>query len=555
MRGTWFQASLTGDWRPLDETMAEQLEIAFRCRPWEATQRFNIADGSHFAMFYGSDDVWLFSDDVTSRIGRSIGEAVGKIERVGGTRLKRGYRPRDAVHRCDVADALVGADFANARAAAPGSIPLSDECRHVRHVVLVVHGIGQKLDAYCNIVDDVNALRQAANAVAPVHFAEEWGKSRVEFLPVQWRRGLTLPGDGKGEGEVAGVEDITLDGIRTLRNILNGTMLDILYYMSQRHLRWIVDRLVRELNDIYGKFVARNPSFLLNGGTVSIIGHSLGSVIVFDILCAQQRPQHAPVNTTASSADPLGDAVAQEIALLEARLAALRDRQKAAGTPVADDAEGSADHVMDHVQVTPIGRLTFPVHTMFALGSPLGCFLTLRGLVLGRPGARPLCDRVYNVYHPYDPVAYRLEPVISRRLMDVRAEFVPYHKGGKRIHLEIQDLGQNITDRANQISQTFMASVTSIRGTLSRAFRIGGDGAVLAQQQVADDPAEAQREPIELLREFNPDGRLDFVLQDHPIESQYLSAINSHMGYWHNPDVALFLLARVYTEPPSYPRE
>eukprot|EP01137_Pigoraptor_chileana_P034860 Opistho-2@28042 len=74
MRGTWFQASLTGDWRPLDETMAEQLEIAFRCRPWEATQRFNIADGSHFAMFYGSDDVWLFSDDVTSRIGRSIGE-------------------------------------------------------------------------------------------------------------------------------------------------------------------------------------------------------------------------------------------------------------------------------------------------------------------------------------------------------------------------------------------------------------------------------------------------------------------------------------------------
>ena len=41
------------------------------------------------------------------------------------------------------------------------------------------------------------------------------------------------------------------------------------------------------MNRIYNLFCEYNPSFVSNGGKCSLIGHSLGSVIVFDILNAQ----------------------------------------------------------------------------------------------------------------------------------------------------------------------------------------------------------------------------------------------------------------------------
>jgi len=39
-----------------------------------------------------------------------------------------------------------------------------------------------------------------------------------------------------------------------------------------------------EMNRMYGVFKTRNPSF---DGGVSVVGHSLGSVILFDLLCHQ----------------------------------------------------------------------------------------------------------------------------------------------------------------------------------------------------------------------------------------------------------------------------
>ena len=65
--------------------------------------------------------------------------------------------------------------------------------------------------------------------------------------------------------------------------------------------------------------------------------------------------------------------------------------------------------------------LKFKVTNMFALGSPLGVFLTLRGI---RPKAnglldnvlpKALCNRFYNIYHPYDPIVstFYTGPIVS----------------------------------------------------------------------------------------------------------------------------------------------
>jgi len=50
------------------------------------------------------------------------------------------------------------------------------------------------------------------------------------------------------------------------------------------------------MNRMYGQYLLRNPNF---NGHVSIGGHSLGSLISFDLLCNQQPP--SPTKQTVSS--------------------------------------------------------------------------------------------------------------------------------------------------------------------------------------------------------------------------------------------------------------
>jgi hypothetical protein len=66
---------------------------------------------------------------------------------------------------------------------------------------------------------------------------------------------------------------------------LHSTALDILLYQSayREHISNIV---LAESNRIYNLFRERNPDFK---GKVSLVGHSLGSAIYFDILCRQKE--------------------------------------------------------------------------------------------------------------------------------------------------------------------------------------------------------------------------------------------------------------------------
>jgi len=53
--------------------------------------------------------------------------------------------------------------------------------------------------------------------------------------------------------------------------------------------------LSEELNRLYTMFTQRNPYFISRGGKVSVIAHSLGCVIVYDIVTGW-RPDSWQVN-------------------------------------------------------------------------------------------------------------------------------------------------------------------------------------------------------------------------------------------------------------------
>lgn len=66
----------------------------------------------------------------------------------------------------------------------------------------------------------------------------------------------------------------------------------VLLYMTPRYRQEMIKHVTEELNRIYRLFKTRNPKF---NGKVSIYGHSLGSLLAFDILCNQHPKHQVPI--------------------------------------------------------------------------------------------------------------------------------------------------------------------------------------------------------------------------------------------------------------------
>lgn len=320
--------------------------------------------------------------------------------------------------------------------------PNDPQDRKIEHLVLVTHGIGQRLGARFetfNFIHDVNELRKTLKAVYGGSgdlqaLNDEVDKlpqnCRVQVLPVVWRHLLDFPkhslkhnrkeydlGDDTAEDDdkYPSLQDITVEGVPALRNIVADLALDILLYQTPAYKDHIATIVAKEANRIYSLFKQRNPYFQ---GNVSMIGHSLGSAIMFDILCdqAKEKPSLSKVQRKRHSEEHDGDV-----------------------------------------------KLDFDVVNMFCLGSPIGLFSMLKGKTIAsrrkpnlandeqmnsiQPGlhrlhtststadahldafvSAPKSQSLYNIFHPSDPIAYRLEPLVSPAMASLKPQVLPVVK-------------------------------------------------------------------------------------------------------------------------------
>lgn len=73
-----------------------------------------------------------------------------------------------------------------------------------------------------------------------------------------------------------------------------------------------------------------------------------------------------------------------------------------------------------HAHTIVFSKLAFPVAHLFAAGSPIATFLTMRGASAVQddpchgPHLLPPRTRVFNLYHSVDPLAYRMEPLLIK---------------------------------------------------------------------------------------------------------------------------------------------
>jgi phospholipase DDHD1 len=76
-----------------------------------------------------------------------------------------------------------------------------------------------------------------------------------------------------------------------IREKLNSSALDIMYYTSPLFRTEIINSLTSELNRLYKLFCQKNPTFTRKNGKVSFVAHSLGTVIIYDILTSNNYTQ------------------------------------------------------------------------------------------------------------------------------------------------------------------------------------------------------------------------------------------------------------------------
>lgn len=157
------------------------------------------------------------------------------------------------------------------------------DCDQIDHVLFMVHGIGSVCDLKMRTVEEVvDEFRSIAQQLVQAHYRTAYDDSkigRVEVLPVSWYN--ALHSDSIDEK----LKSITLDSIPRLRNFTNETLLDVLFYTSPVFSQNIINTVANCLNKKFSMFLNRNPSFK---GRVSLAGHSLGSLILFDLLCHQK---------------------------------------------------------------------------------------------------------------------------------------------------------------------------------------------------------------------------------------------------------------------------
>ncbi|KAM4853090.1 phospholipase DDHD1 isoform 6-T6 [Thomomys bottae] len=571
MRGQWF---IDGTWQPLEEEESNLIEQEhLNCfRGHQMQENFDIEvsksiDGKdaihsfklsrNHVDWHSMDEVYLYSDATTSKIARTVTQKLGFSKASSsGTRLHRGY----------VEEAT-----------------LEDKPSQTTHIVFVVHGIGQKMDQG-RIIKNTAMMREAARKIEERHFSNH--ATHVEFLPVEWRSKLTLDGDT--------VDSITPDKVRGLRDMLNSSAMDIMYYTSPLYRDELVKGLQQELNRLYSLFCSRNPDFEEKGGKVSIVSHSLGCVITYDIMTGWnpvrlyeqllQKEEELPDERWMSYEERH---LLDELYITKRRLREIEERL----------------HGLKASSIAQTPALKFKVENFFCMGSPLAVFLALRGIRPGNTGnqdhilPREICNRLLNIFHPTDPVAYRLEPLILKHYSNISPVQIHWYNTSNPLPYEhMKPSFLNPAKESTSVSENeglssipspvtspvlprrhYGESITNIgKASILGAASIGkGLGGMLfsrfgrsSTSQPSDpskDSMEDEKKPASspptttvatqtlphsssgfLDSALELDHRIDFELREGLVESRYWSAVTSHTAYWSSLDVALFLLTFMY---------
>ena len=508
-RGTWFYAA---DSQPVPRKLAAAIETGYQeVRPWteayeaelasaqeigseaEAKLRYLVGEKKEkYVIYRDSDTAWLGTRSLTSRLATSIYASIGRHRRDGYVELHRGYKftkKRKASRTPSPRKDSPAKEFDAMRIEEGDGIP---EPRKVTDLILVIHGIGQKLAetsegwTFTHAVNRLRLLLHEQLTLADT-LRDDFCP---QILPVNWRMNLDLESESEA---VFTLEDITIDSIPAVRDLIGKVVFDIPYYMSHHKPRMIA-AVVREANRVYALWLKNNPEFDKTG-RVHVLCHSLGAAISFDILSNQPND----VKAGPSFYDTISRKFISEAT------------QKAREGP---------------------GQFAFNTCNLICAGSPAAFFLLLqqkklmprRGLkdkdasnteVQGRYGCLAV-QNIYNVFYNTDPIAYRLSGTVdSSFAKTLPPTLLPSHA-------------------APFLSKLFSSSTQVDKPRIDR---------LPSQVELEEHDFSRESAAEKRLNLLNENGQLDYILPNTGfMDQQYLNMIYAHQGYWDSREFARLIV-------------
>merc|ERR1740121_3081238 len=295
-----------------------------------------------------------------------------------------------------------------------------------------------------------------------VHFEMiDWKSSLTEAQTSIWNR--ITPHEGSS---------------RSTRMSLNSTLGDVIFYKTAHHRSKIHEIVTQKMNTRL-RMLRADPSDRFRDAGVSIVGHSLGSVIAYDVLTNYSGVKEGEEATCA---------------------------------------------------------LDFNVDNFFLWGSPLAAFVSIADEDHERIRLTlPKGLNTYNIFHPHDPIAFRLEPLQQAASEVGPPETVPYYaNNGIRPSKQWTQSYEYAKGLAHQKWTSFKSNLWEAVGS----------------ERAADDMRiewESYLKGESLLDERGPRTRLDFVLQELAMEAAWetYGMLQSHFCYWTSHDVALMVLKKI----------
>ncbi|CCF57573.1 hypothetical protein KAFR_0C05820 [Kazachstania africana CBS 2517] len=361
--------------------------------------------------------------------------------------------------------------------------PYKKNKRHVKHLILCVHGIGQTLGKkykYINFAHTINLLRLNmkkvySESVGIRHLNKEnnmedpENNCGIQLLPITWRHSINFEAEKNAAiaSDLPSLSNLTIQGIKPFRKLLGDVAVDVLLYTDPYYKHIILEEVKDQLNKVYALYKERNPDF--ENLQIHLLGHSLGSLILFDILSETSRY-----------------------------------------------------------------KLDFNVSNFFCIGSPIGILKLVQRTKISPPknnfsklslnGIKtnmPVCKNLYNIYHICDPVAYRVEPLINNLMSQYEQDYLPRSSTFDELTLKVMKIGGSIWDGLPMDS-----SKENVTSSVPKEIKL-------------------DKSLTSLLTKFNHSGRIDYAIKPNILDVDLISAIKSHVSYFEDIDIAGFLLREI----------
>ncbi|XP_066509615.1 membrane-associated phosphatidylinositol transfer protein 2-like isoform X3 [Hoplias malabaricus] len=347
--------------------------------------------------------------------------------------------------------------------------PQSLQSSKIHVLILVLHG-GNILDTGCGEQSskqgDVNTITSAFDTVMRVHYPSAMGRIAIRLVPCPavcadaFSLVSNLSPYSYDEGCLSSSQDhIPLAALPLLAT-------------SSPQYQDAVATVISRANQVYSEFI-RSLDGASFSGQVCLIGDCVGGILGFDALCSSSQTvcesqSSSRRGSVVSVQDPdlLSPGIiincsqdtssSGSLSTLEGSRQLSRsnidipcsggpdDPKRQLPRKRSDSSTYEVDTIKQHqafltslhssvlrndpgsrrssnstmLECGTLGKFDFEVSDFFLFGSPLGLVLALRKTVipmLDVAQLRPACQQVYNLFHPADPSASRLEPLLEKK--------------------------------------------------------------------------------------------------------------------------------------------